>query len=82
MITYIFLRLYIATCYLTLPLYPMKLLISIVQVRTDAYRSALINNPSLLNQATVLDVGCGTGILRYLVTYCILSFIYYSLGHM
>ncbi|OAY77460.1 putative protein arginine N-methyltransferase 3 [Ananas comosus] len=33
------------------------------KVRTDAYRSALINNPSLLNQATVLDVGCGTGIL-------------------
>lgn len=35
-----------------------------MQVRTDAYRQALLNNPSLLRGATVLDVGCGTGILR------------------
>ncbi|XP_058226018.1 probable protein arginine N-methyltransferase 3 [Rhododendron vialii] len=33
------------------------------KVRTDAYRQALLNNPSLLRGATVLDVGCGTGIL-------------------
>ncbi|CAD5181458.1 unnamed protein product [Musa acuminata subsp. malaccensis] len=33
------------------------------KVRTDAYRGALLNNPSLINGATVLDVGCGTGIL-------------------
>lgn len=33
------------------------------KVRTDAYRDAILHNPSLLNQATVLDVGCGTGIL-------------------
>ena len=30
----------------------------------DAYRGALLKNPCLMNQATVLDVGCGTGILR------------------
>lgn len=33
------------------------------KVRTDAYRIALMNNPSLLNQASIMDVGCGTGIL-------------------
>ncbi|XP_052190178.1 probable protein arginine N-methyltransferase 3 isoform X2 [Diospyros lotus] len=33
------------------------------KVRTDAYRQALLNNPSLLHGAAVLDVGCGTGIL-------------------
>ncbi|KAG7670172.1 hypothetical protein Ndes2526A_g06504 [Nannochloris sp. 'desiccata'] len=33
------------------------------RVRTIAYRDALENNPSLLKGATVLDVGCGTGVL-------------------
>ncbi|KAI3814805.1 hypothetical protein L1987_14450 [Smallanthus sonchifolius] len=33
------------------------------KVRTDAYRQAIVGNPSLLKGATVLDVGCGTGIL-------------------
>ncbi len=33
------------------------------QVRTEAYRDALERNPALLRGATVLDVGCGTGIL-------------------
>ncbi|CAN6172040.1 unnamed protein product [Urochloa humidicola] len=33
------------------------------KVRTDAYRDALLCNPSLLSGAAVLDVGCGTGIL-------------------
>ncbi|XWS08261.1 hypothetical protein CRYUN_Cryun41cG0064800 [Craigia yunnanensis] len=33
------------------------------KVRTDAYRQALLKNPSLLNGAVVMDVGCGTGIL-------------------
>ncbi|KAK9060613.1 hypothetical protein SSX86_021319 [Deinandra increscens subsp. villosa] len=33
------------------------------KVRTDAYRQALVGNPSLLKGAVVLDVGCGTGIL-------------------
>uniref|UniRef100_A0A0D9X216 Probable protein arginine N-methyltransferase 3 n=1 Tax=Leersia perrieri TaxID=77586 RepID=A0A0D9X216_9ORYZ len=33
------------------------------KVRTEAYRDALLCNPSLMNGATVLDVGCGTGIL-------------------
>ncbi|KAK8942968.1 putative protein arginine N-methyltransferase 3 [Platanthera zijinensis] len=33
------------------------------KVRTEAYRIAILNNPSLLNQATIMDVGCGTGIL-------------------
>jgi protein arginine N-methyltransferase 3 len=33
------------------------------RVRTLAYRDALENNPSLLKGATVLDVGCGTGVL-------------------
>ncbi|KAF4388974.1 hypothetical protein F8388_026703 [Cannabis sativa] len=32
-------------------------------VRTDAYRKAIVDNPSLLNGAVVMDVGCGTGIL-------------------
>lgn len=35
-----------------------------MQVRTDAYRQALLENPSLLKNAVVMDVGCGTGILR------------------
>ncbi|KAG9454921.1 hypothetical protein H6P81_007825 [Aristolochia fimbriata] len=33
------------------------------KVRTDSYRAAILNNPSLMSHATVLDVGCGTGIL-------------------
>lgn len=33
------------------------------KVRTEAYRDAILNNPSLLHGAAVLDVGCGTGIL-------------------
>lgn len=33
------------------------------QVRMDAYRGAILNNHSLFNQAVVMDVGCGTGIL-------------------
>ena len=32
-------------------------------VRTEAYRKALEDNPSLVKGATVLDVGCGTGVL-------------------
>jgi protein arginine N-methyltransferase 3 len=30
----------------------------------DAYGQAILKNPSLLNGAVVMDVGCGTGILR------------------
>ncbi|CAI9098965.1 OLC1v1035704C1 [Oldenlandia corymbosa var. corymbosa] len=33
------------------------------KVRTDAYRQAILENPSLLRGSTVMDVGCGTGIL-------------------
>ncbi|OMO87256.1 Protein arginine N-methyltransferase [Corchorus olitorius] len=33
------------------------------KIRTDSYRQALLKNPSLLNGAVVMDVGCGTGIL-------------------
>ncbi|KAI7749371.1 hypothetical protein M8C21_000721 [Ambrosia artemisiifolia] len=33
------------------------------KVRTDAYRQAIVDNPSLVKGAVVLDVGCGTGIL-------------------
>ena len=33
------------------------------KTRTDAYRDALTKNPTLMNDANVLDVGCGTGIL-------------------
>jgi protein arginine N-methyltransferase 1 len=32
-------------------------------VRTGSYRSAIINNGHLFEGKTVLDVGCGTGIL-------------------
>lgn len=32
-------------------------------VRTGSYRTAIINNPHLFKGKTVLDVGCGTGIL-------------------
>lgn len=35
-----------------------------MQVRTDAYRQAILENPSLLKGSVVMDVGCGTGILR------------------
>ena len=31
--------------------------------RMDTYKTALTQNPSLIKDATVLDVGCGTGIL-------------------
>lgn len=30
----------------------------------DAYGQAILKNPSLLNGAVIMDVGCGTGILR------------------
>ncbi|KAE8242800.1 hypothetical protein A4X13_0g7004 [Tilletia indica] len=33
------------------------------EVRTLSYRAAIINNPHLFKGKTVLDVGCGTGIL-------------------
>ena len=36
---------------------------SALQVRTEAYRDALQQNPALVKGASVLDVGCGTGIL-------------------
>jgi 2-polyprenyl-3-methyl-5-hydroxy-6-metoxy-1,4-benzoquinol methylase len=32
-------------------------------VRTGSYRAAIINNTHLFKDKTVLDVGCGTGIL-------------------
>ena len=32
-------------------------------VRTGSYRSAIVNNSHLFKGKTVLDVGCGTGIL-------------------
>ncbi len=32
-------------------------------MRTEAYRDALKQNPALIKGASVLDVGCGTGIL-------------------
>ncbi len=35
------------------------------QVRTDAYRDSILKNPALFKDAVVMDVGCGTGILRY-----------------
>lgn len=33
------------------------------KVRTESYRNFILNNPSVFKGATVLDVGCGTGIL-------------------
>ena len=32
-------------------------------VRTGSYRTAILRNPHLFKDKTVLDVGCGTGIL-------------------
>ena len=32
-------------------------------VRTGSYKAAIMNNPHLFKGKTVLDVGCGTGIL-------------------
>ena len=34
-----------------------------MQARTSAYQQALEENPRLMQGASVLDVGCGTGIL-------------------
>lgn len=44
-----------------------------MQVRTDAYRDAIVGNPTLLKNAVVMDVGCGTGILRYIDLVALLS---------
>jgi protein arginine N-methyltransferase 1 len=33
------------------------------KVRTLSYRNAIMRNPHLFKDKTVLDVGCGTGIL-------------------
>lgn len=33
------------------------------KVRTSAYASFILGTPNLFNEAVVLDVGCGTGIL-------------------
>ena len=33
------------------------------KVRTESYQKAIIGNPELFKDSTVLDVGCGTGIL-------------------
>jgi protein arginine N-methyltransferase 3 len=41
----------------------LLLLLLSPQPRTLAYQAALLQNPSLLQGATVLDVGCGTSIL-------------------
>ena len=38
------------------------------KVRTDSYRSFIVNNPSLFKGARVLDVGCGTSILSMFAT--------------
>ncbi len=34
------------------------------RARTETYRNAILNNPHLIKDKVVLDVGCGTGILR------------------
>lgn len=36
-----------------------------MQVRMEAYGQAILKNPSLFCGAAVMDVGCGTGILRW-----------------
>lgn len=33
------------------------------KIRTESYRDAILGNVNILNGKTVLDVGCGTGIL-------------------
>jgi 2-polyprenyl-3-methyl-5-hydroxy-6-metoxy-1,4-benzoquinol methylase len=33
------------------------------QVRTDGYNETISNNPQCFKNKTVLDIGCGTGIL-------------------
>ena len=34
------------------------------EVRTESYRRSIVNNKHLFRNKIVLDVGCGTGILR------------------
>ncbi|KAG0607827.1 hypothetical protein M758_8G058000 [Ceratodon purpureus] len=43
-----------------------KAYFNFVQMRTDAYRDAIVSNPTLLKDTVVMDVGYGTGILRYI----------------
>ncbi len=35
-------------------------------IRTNAYMRAIVNNKELFQDKIVLDVGCGTGVLRYI----------------
>nr|XP_016481243.1 PREDICTED: probable protein arginine N-methyltransferase 3 [Nicotiana tabacum] len=48
------------------------------KVRTDAYRQAILGNPSLVKGAVVMDVGCGTGILRFGEILLIFTLYHYS----
>ncbi|KAF3781198.1 putative protein arginine N-methyltransferase 3 [Nymphaea thermarum] len=45
------------------------------KVRMDAYQGAISCNPSLFHQATVMDIGCGTGILSLFAAQAGASFV-------
>ena len=44
------------------------------RVRTETYRRALEENSDLIKGKVVLDIGCGTGILRYFLYVFFLNF--------
>ena len=48
------------------------------EVRTQTYRRSIEDNQHLFKDKIVLDVGCGTGILRYTFSWIFFSILKYN----